>query len=139
MPDDSTSRPRLRVLVVDDDALVAGTIARVLGETYDVVVAHSADAAQAVLDGSTCHIVVSDVCMPRRSGIDLFEWIRERSPALAERVVFVTGGLYDQRAAAALAALDNPRLSKPFRARELQRVVDAIASRLSCARPGSPS
>ncbi len=139
MPDRGTGPDRLRVLVVDDDEHVAGAVARVLGEVYDVLVATSVAAAQQLLDEHACHIVVSDVSMPERTGVDLYEWLIDRSPKLAERVVFVTGGVTDARAAAVLAATPNARLAKPFNSTELRRVVDAIAARISFARPGSPS
>lgn len=130
---------RLRVLVVDDDAQVASVMARVLAGAYEVTIASSVRAAQRALDQVAFDLVVSDVFMPVLTGLDLYEWLRARSPALAERVVFVTGGTPEARVTALLERLPNPRLGKPFGVRELKAAVDAMAARVSCDPPESPS
>ena len=43
-------------------------------------------------------VILCDVAMPGISGIDLYEAIEKRFPALKQRLVFVTGGAFTARA-----------------------------------------
>ena len=121
------SKAGARVLVVDDEPLM-GTALRVAFEpAYDVVVASSGSEARGILqDDSAFDAIVCDLMMRDVSGIDLYRWLRERAPELADRVVFVTGGAYTQEAERFLGEVDNPRLQKPFSLDALVDVVDAV-------------
>ena len=70
--------------------------------------------------------------MPDMTGMELHAWLATHHPDLADRVVFMTGGVFTTRAAEYLASVDNPRVNKPFEADELASVVAALVSR---ARP----
>ncbi len=121
------SQPGTRVLVVDDEPLM-GTALRVAFEpTYDVVVASSGSEARSILqDDEAFDAIVCDLMMRDVSGIDLYRWLRERAPDLADRVVFVTGGAYTPEAEQFLGEVDNPRLQKPFSLDTLVDLVDAV-------------
>ena len=99
-----TPAPRLRVLLVDDQAMVLRATASMLRE-LDVVTAGSADEAlRRLADGSHFDVVVSDVSMPRMTGPELFVRIRDRHPRLAERMLLVSGDAYAaERVCAAVA------------------------------------
>jgi len=62
--------------------------------------------------------------MPRMSGCDLFDEIHRIAPEQAIRIVFVTGGLPDQRTESALAANGQPVLMKPFNPKELRAFIE---------------
>jgi diguanylate cyclase (GGDEF)-like protein len=68
------------LLIVDDEPYILPTLAALLGRDYEVITASSADAAQAIVEDRSIDIVLSDQRMPRRTGIQLLEWIRENSP-----------------------------------------------------------
>lgn len=118
---------RIRVLVVDDEEPVARAIARALGDRFDVTLAHSVDGAQRALDHASFDVVVSDICMPGKSGLDLHAWLEASSPEIASRVVFITGGSPNPSERARLARLPNPCLGKPFHTEELEDIVLAVA------------
>ena len=61
--------------------------------------------------------------MPELSGMDVYEAMEEERPELTERFIFMTGGAFTDRARAFLERVPNPRLDKPFNAKDLQRVV----------------
>ena len=82
----------LRVLVAEDEALIALSLADLLeAEGYDVVVAPDGeDALEAVRRiGDTLGVLVTDLNMPRMGGEDLIRAVRADRPGLP--VVVVTG------------------------------------------------
>jgi CheY-like chemotaxis protein len=87
-------RPRApRVLVVDDDQGIVRLLARVL-RRYDVTTALSAEEALAhVRNGPPFALVLSDIVMPDRDGIELHTDIAAIDPSLARRMVFITGAM----------------------------------------------
>jgi diguanylate cyclase (GGDEF)-like protein len=74
------SAPRCTVLVVDDEPYLLPTLQALLSRDHEVLTAHSADEAQAVLESRPIDILLTDQKMPRRSGVQLLEWAREHSP-----------------------------------------------------------
>src|SRR6266480_264187 len=68
------------VLIVDDKPYILPTLAALLGREFEVVTAGSADAAQALLEQRPIDIVLTDQRMPRRTGIQLLEWVRLNRP-----------------------------------------------------------
>lgn len=72
-----TPAPRPRVLVVDDDRLMVRAIARVLDRgTYDITTTSSPEEALTLIRENGFDVVVSDVLMPRMTGIELLRSIR---------------------------------------------------------------
>ena len=74
----------MRILLVDDHAVVRSGIRTILEdhlEAVDVVEAANGDAALALL-GDKLDVVVLDLSMPGRSGIDLLAEIKHRHPKL---------------------------------------------------------
>ncbi|MBI3202246.1 MAG: response regulator [Myxococcales bacterium] len=115
---------RARVLVVDDEELVAETVSRALAESYDVQVSTSArDALKVLANDPGFDVVLCDLLMPDMSGMDLYRALAEAQPGLEESLVFMTGGAFTQRARDFLARVRNPRLEKPFELDQLHFIV----------------
>ena len=119
------SRPR--VLVVDDEPLIARAMARLLAAQYEVDVSGSVDEALAhVRSGEAPAVILCDLTMPRRSGVELYEELQRERPDLAARVVFVTGGAYAPAARAFLERVRPPQLDKPFTSEQLLEAVACV-------------
>jgi PAS domain S-box-containing protein len=130
--DQTARRVRARVLVVDDEPLVADMLRRTLSDSHDVTVATDARTAlDFVLSGAEFDLIFCDLLMPRMSGMDLYNALRAQRPGVEERIVFMTGGAFTERAAAFLATVPNRKMSKPFDLTELERVVSKAARRAS--------
>jgi PAS domain S-box-containing protein len=124
---------RARVLVLDDDGRVADALRRMLEPEHQVeVLTRSRQALERVRAGASWDAVLCDVMMPELSGIEWFEEVRRVDPALARRVVFVTGGAFTAAARTFLEEVENPRIEKPFVAAEVRA---AVAGRM--ATPGA--
>jgi PAS domain S-box-containing protein len=115
---------RARVLVIDDEIPIANTLRELLGAQHDVTATTSVrDALAVIKSGRDFDVVFCDLMMPGMSGIELYEVLREEQPALAKRLVFMTGGAFTARAAEFLASTDNRRIEKPFSLGLLERLV----------------
>ncbi len=87
---------RLRVLLVEDDPLVAAATARMLGRRHDVLVARSVSRGLAELAARTFDAVVSDFELGDGTGDQILARAAELQPA-ARRVLY-TGAADHARA-----------------------------------------
>lgn len=113
------TRP-LHVLVVDGEDLVSGAVASVLARRgHNVATARNAEDA---LRHATLDVLVTDLALGQRSGLELLEAFHARGQR--PHTVFVTGhpALEDCRRALQLGAAEF--LTKPFRLEELVRAVE---------------
>jgi len=126
-PSNEPTAARMRVLVVDDEVAICEAIARNVRSRHDVVTATSALAAQAMLENDDgFDAIVCDIVMPGRSGLDLYTWIRENKPALAERTMFMTGGRHGDSALAVSGVDERRLLYKPFDVAELESFITEV-------------
>jgi two-component system NtrC family sensor kinase len=104
-----------RLLVVDDEPEIA-ELARDFLESagYEVAVAESGAVALEMLAEARFDAVVSDLRMPGMDGAALWRELQSRAPALAARVLFVTGDTLSPGADSFLAQTGCATLDKPF-------------------------
>jgi len=119
----------LRVLVVDDEPELADLMRAMLeGAGYEVATAESGALALELLATARFDAVVSDLRMPDMDGAALWRAISEQHPALARRVLFVTGDTLSLDARKFLKASRCAGLDKPFsKADLLGKVADLLA------------
>jgi CheY-like chemotaxis protein len=118
---------RARVLVVDDDAMVAKTIGRVLRDHDVTVVTNGRDALDLLLTEKTFDVILCDLMMPVMTGMDLHRALGEKRPELAAIMIFVTGGAFTDETRDFLDHVPNERIEKPFDPRTLRAVVERAA------------
>jgi DNA-binding response OmpR family regulator len=70
--------------------------------------------------------ILCDLMLPGMTGVDFLEVLGTRWPALADRLVFITGGAVTERAKRGLESAKNPPLEKPFSGDALTARVDAL-------------
>ncbi len=80
---------RERILIVDDEEIVLNLFASFLGDQYFCETARSCDEALAYLADNAYGLVVSDIQMPGRNGVELLREIRQHYPDTA--VIMVSG------------------------------------------------
>jgi CheY-like chemotaxis protein len=120
---------RGRILVVDDEPAIRSALGRVLGKDHELFTAPNAEEALRLLASDQAFdLILCDLMMPVTSGIELYEELERHTPALAERVVFLTGGAGSPQAAEFLAGVDNQWIEKPFDPHDLKELVRARLS-----------
>ncbi|AHG45685.1 PAS sensor protein [Rhizobium leguminosarum bv. trifolii CB782] len=124
----SDTAPRLKILLVDDDALIAMSSVDMLEDLgHEVVEANSGlEALELIRNGQPFDLVITDYSMPGMTGAQLAEAARDILPALP--IVLATG--YADLPAG--TDIDLPRLAKPYNqaqlAKEISKAVAAEAA-----------
>jgi PAS domain S-box-containing protein len=122
------SRPRL--LVVDDEPVLATALGRALTPAFDVtVLGNGRDALRLLREDPRFDVILCDLIMPELTGMDLYEELSRTRPALADRIIFMTGGTFTARARNFLEAVPNPALDKPFDITMLHAILEARVRR----------
>lgn len=118
-----------RVLVVDDEQDLAESCAYFLQRAgYATAVATSAPDALLLMQKQPFALVVTDVRMPRMTGMELLAAIKSRDPDV--EVLLLTGFPDLQMAVAAIKQGAFDYLAKPYAAKDLlERVAKALAHR----------
>jgi PAS domain S-box-containing protein len=133
--DADVGRRRGKVLIIDDEPMVAKALERSVELEHDVRTVASARQALALLaEGSTFDVILCDLMMPEMTGMDFFDELAVAAPEHRDRVVFLTGGAFTGRARDFLRLNGNPRLEKPFGAQVLLNLVRSVMG----APPSSP-
>jgi PAS domain S-box-containing protein len=115
---------RGRILVVDDDTLVAKALSRLLAEHHEVVALTSADEALVRLrGGERFDLIFCDLMMPVTTGVEFYERLSVLSLDQAERTIFITGGAFTDASRKFLETTANERLEKPFDQHKLRAIV----------------
>jgi signal transduction histidine kinase/ActR/RegA family two-component response regulator len=123
------SLPPSRILVVDDDALVARSLARML-RGHELVLSGDGEAALWECLSRDFDLILCDLMMPRLDGAGFYTALREHRPKLASRVVFMTGGAFTAETRSFLDGVPNPCMEKPIQA---GRLFDAARRQMSQA------
>ncbi|MBI2892566.1 MAG: PAS domain S-box protein [Deltaproteobacteria bacterium] len=126
-PPPPPSAPRRgRILVVDDEPLIGTCLERLLGSEHDVVVASSAREALGTITGPVSFdVILCDLMMPEMTGMDLYEELSRSHPGQLERIIFLTGGAFTERAESFLEEVPNTRVQKPFDLASLRALISA--------------
>jgi CheY-like chemotaxis protein len=117
---------RGRILVIDDEPAVGRTLLRLLGTQYDVtVLCEGQQALDLFADGALFDIIICDLTMPDLSGMDIYQQCSKRSPELAQRFVFMTGGTFTTESREFLDTVANMYIEKPFDLQTIRQLVKA--------------
>ena len=119
-----TEKATIRVFIADDHAIVREGLKQILAESRDIIVAGEAENgldAIKLFRKSKCHVMLLDISMPDRSGIEVLKQVKKEYPEMA--VLMLSMHREDQYAIRSLKAGAAGYLTKQSAPREL---VDAI-------------
>jgi two-component system response regulator AtoC len=104
---------RIRLLIVDDEQTIR-RLCITVGESLGFICleAESGDAALALLEEQPAHMVLTDMVMPRMSGIEFLEQVKRAHPRIEVAVMTGHGSVETAVQAMKLGAYDY--ISKPF-------------------------
>jgi len=112
-----------RILVVDDEQSMREFLEIFFRrEGFDVVTTGDVDSALLAVESDDFDVVISDVKMPGRSGLDLLQAVKEMSPETI--VIMITAFATTETAIAAMKQGAYDYVSKPFKVDELRLVVE---------------
>lgn len=118
-----------RILVVDDDGEMRDAVARILrGAGYEVELADDGDAAIEAQRARPADVLITDVFMPARDGLETIQYFRSEYPDIG--IIAMTGGSptgrIDEYLGVAKVAGANATLRKPFAAHALLESLRAL-------------
>ena len=103
------------------------TLRVTLEDDFEVTECGSVDEAVALLEANEIDIVLCDLQMPRRTGMDLHEWASHAFPSLA--ILFMTGGATSETAHRFLSRPDIHSVQKPFEIEDLVARIQSLLTR----------
>jgi DNA-binding NtrC family response regulator len=121
--------PKGSILVVDDESEIREGLELLLtGEGYGVSSAESAESGLAKLEEHPYDLLLLDVSLPDRNGLELLREIHRRDPALSVVLITAYGSIEMARAAFKSGAMDY--ITKPWSNDELlAQVAQAVEAR----------
>ena len=123
---------RGRVLVVDDENGPRQALRILLNETHDVGLASSVTEALAILEHDPFEVIVTDVRMPKLSGVDLLSAVKKAQPDV--QVIILTGYGQLETAMKAVEYGAFAYIEKPFDNETMLRQVAAARERFRMER-----
>jgi len=126
-----TEKAIIKVFIADDHAIVRAGLKQILAETRDIVVAGEAengvDAIQ-LFRKADCQVMLLDISLPDRSGIEVLKQVKKEKPELA--VLMLSMHREDQYAIRSLKAGAAGYLTKQSAPRELVTAIRQVAGGL---------
>jgi CheY-like chemotaxis protein len=132
MRNDSTTPARVRrtVMIADDEPSNRMLASAIIGtEDYNVVEARDGIEAWTLIQEHRPWLVLLDVRMPGRSGLDILRAIRADPNLMATRVILLTASAQASDISAGLAAGADSYLTKPFSSEDLLSRLDEALNR----------
>ena len=114
------------ILIVDDESAIRVLLAAFLGQRWHCTTASCAADAVQLLDTGDFDLIVTDINMPGRSGLDLCQMVRQNYPAVDVIVISALSDIDHAIQAMRCGAVDY--LTKPF---SLDQVAAAIEAALA--------
>ena len=113
------------ILIVDDEAEVADTCARVLRRAgFDCLVAYDSPAALALIDSRQPALVISDINLPTSNGFEIARYVGQKAPGT--RVILMTTHHNSKVLGQAARAGAAHYLPKPFSNAELISTIKSL-------------
>ncbi len=115
------------ILIVDDEKSIRVTLSEFLKKDgYHVITAENVQMAKQLLNENAIDVVLSDIIMPKDSGITLLKYLHETSPDI--RIIMMTGEPTIDTAVEAIRLGAHDYLTKPVYRNELLKAVRHAAN-----------
>ena len=112
-----------RVLIVEDELAISEVCRRVIiSEGFEVDIAINGEVAQDMLGEKQYDLCLIDIRTPKMNGKELYQWLKEKHPKAADRVIFTSGDVMGEDTQSFLKQTERPFIPKPFTPDELKAV-----------------
>lgn len=121
----TSARGRRTVIIADDEPANRMLAAAIIGtKDYNIVEARDGVEAWALIQEHRPALVLLDVRMPGRTGLDLLHAIKSDPKLAATKVILLTASAQESEISAGLAAGADSYLTKPFSPADLLSRLD---------------
>jgi len=124
-----------RVLIVDDEPNIVTALEFLLERRgYEVRVATNGEEAVALVESFRPDVMLLDVMMPKRSGYEVCQRVRERPDMQHVKIVMLSAKGREAEVSKGLSLGADLYITKPFSTQELVERIDALLG--AAAKPG---
>lgn len=121
-----------KILIVDDEQNIRNILRETLKkEQHEVFEASSGLDASAILDSNNIELMITDLVMPGKTGLDLIMEVKEQNPELTIIAISGGGGIngrFDYLPIAQLIGANNI-IKKPFSISDIKQTVAELLAR----------
>ena len=117
----------MKVLIVEDDEVLAKTIAQCLQGKYDSDIAYDGEEGVMYAEGGIYDAMILDLMLPYKNGYEVLAEVRKKKVYVPILVLTAKDGLDDKLKGFEMGADDY--LTKPFERKELIARIDALVRR----------
>jgi len=104
-----------KILVVDDETSIVDLIRVILErEGYTVETAYDGNVALRKIEEEDFDGIISDLKMPGKDGVEIYQYCKEKKPDLTKRFLFLTGDMVAHDSMVFVEENKVPFISKPF-------------------------
>jgi CheY-like chemotaxis protein len=118
-----------RILVVDDEEIIVELYLQLLQ-----ALGHQADTAATgvealkKIESRDYDLIITDIKMPRMTGIQLYEKVVAVKPSMQRRFIFITGDMNSLTSQQISTVTDNPCLLKPVNIEKIESTIRQVLS-----------
>jgi DNA-binding NtrC family response regulator len=118
--------PKTTILVIDDEEAILDFMSSMLLQAgYNVIVACNGKAAMQKLESATADIVITDLIMPEKEGIETMKEIKSLYPACG--IIAMSGSVFGSVYLSMAKQLGAKKiLKKPFKKQELLDSIEEV-------------
>ena len=121
-----------RILLVEDEPIIRYICYRVLGsDGFHLDMAENGRVARQKTQTDDYDLILVDLRTPMINGRELYGYLAEHRPELAQRVIFTTGEIMEGESSRFLETSGMPYLAKPFTPDELRDMVKGRLKQLA--------
>ena len=100
----------MKILIVDDDKMIRNWLTMLLrqipNKDVEISTASNVDEALEHCQNNEVHLVITDITMPQRTGLELLQILRESHPSISTAVLSAYDDYQYIRSAMQLGAID---------------------------------
>ena len=129
----------VKILLIDDETSFVRALAQLLcRDGYTVHMVANGHQALPKLRTQRYDVILCDLRMPALDGPTLYTLVQQQSPALCQRIIFVTGDTLNGESTAFLAQCGQPYLYKPCTAAAVREAIQQQLGHATSAETGAP-
>ena len=117
-----------RILVVDDEPTIREMFSDILTlEGHEIDTAQNGvNALDKIMHHSEYDLIIADLKMPILDGPDLYESLKEISPAYEKKIIFATGDVISKSSREFLKKTGSPFIAKPFGIEDVRNKINSF-------------
>lgn len=127
----SASTSEKKILIVEDELTITDLCRRVLmSERFEVDVAANGKVAQGMIEEKQYDLCLIDIKTPVMNGKELYGWLKDKHPKLANATIFTTGDVMGGVTQRFIKHTERPFLLKPFKPEDLKKAAGKVLKEL---------